>query len=193
MIGLHPHGGTLWTELNTKWFRNRDLLSLENLPSDYPRARKASWNVFWSSSMPHQALTILWCIYRKRPPCRSRLNRLIPQRFVDNDCLLCGAIKNDEHFLRSSPLKQPAWERFLPRFLPRRFTFNFRTISLPPSTTLKLLPCWSFDLHAFIACRTLILWRFCWKFVFDDIVFWPSKVTARTPLMLRHIGKENGL
>jgi hypothetical protein len=42
LIGPHLHGGTLWIELNTKWFRNRDLLSLENLPSDYPRARKTS-------------------------------------------------------------------------------------------------------------------------------------------------------
>lgn len=29
LIEPHLHGGTLWIELNTKWFRNRDLLSRE--------------------------------------------------------------------------------------------------------------------------------------------------------------------
>jgi hypothetical protein len=189
LIGSHLHGDILLTELNSKWFHNRVLIPLENLPSDYLQASKASCNTFWRSRMPYQARTIFWRIYHKKQPCRSRLYRLIPQRFVNDGCLLCVVIENDEHFLWSCPLKQPAWKRVLSRFLPRPFTFNFGTVALPSHTNTKLPPYWSFDLQTFIACSLLNLW----KFVFGHAPFWPREAASRTSFMLRRIDRKNRL
>lgn len=66
LIRPRLYDGTLLVGLNTKWFRNRDLLPLGKLPSDYSRASKASWNAFWRSSIPHQAHTTLWMFTTKK-------------------------------------------------------------------------------------------------------------------------------
>lgn len=42
LIRPHLHDDTLLVDPNIKWFRNRDLLPLENIPSVYSRVSKAS-------------------------------------------------------------------------------------------------------------------------------------------------------
>ncbi|KAG1409099.1 hypothetical protein G6F60_000939 [Rhizopus arrhizus] len=158
------HDGTALVSLSTKWFRTLQLDPLEILPDHY--------------------LTGLLS-------CRSHLHRLIPSRFPDPCCPLCGDDETDEHFLWSCPDKQPIWSTLASRFLVDPNCLQFSHVSQLPPTELAILPNFHFDGFTFIACTVLAIWQIHWKYVFHAPEFWPDEAAARATLPLRRLDREN--
>ncbi|KAG0777095.1 hypothetical protein G6F16_012438 [Rhizopus arrhizus] len=183
--------GTLLTSMTTKWFRELQLDPLEILPLDYPRASATAWRVFWTASIPHKARTILWRFYHKKLSCRSRLHHIIPSKFPNPDCQLCGGVENDEHFFWSCPVKRPIWSTLTSRFLTQPDALQYEHISQPAPRNIKVLPSLHFDSFTFVACAIIGIWRVHWKHVFDDTDFWPDEAAAVATAHLRRINREH--
>ncbi|KAG1209983.1 hypothetical protein G6F35_010643 [Rhizopus arrhizus] len=192
IIPLLPDG-ILLSALTTKAYRYRQLPPIDSLPPTYPRFSLESWRRFWQCAMPHQARTILWCIYHKRIPSRQRLYRLNPARFLAPTCLLCNQPESDEHFVWSCPLKQAAWQ------LMSCLTFPSQPIQLqdvmnsPTTASTATAHQSNVDRMTVVACMMLSIWRVHWKVVFHEQRFYHGEVVACTRLILRRIHRENML
>ncbi|KAG1537495.1 hypothetical protein G6F46_009635 [Rhizopus delemar] len=183
--------GTPIASLNTKWLRESQLPHSSTLPAAYPRASHTAWRLFWKAAIPHRAHTLLWRLYHHKMPCKERLHQLIPTRFRDPDCVYCGGVDSEEHFVWSCPFKHEIWQTISSRFFvdPTKLTYNL--IHLPPSSDVEVAPSLSVTYLDIIASVLLSLWQLHWKFIFEDHPFWTQEVVARATRQILKIHKEN--
>ena len=145
----------------------------------YPRVSKSSWNKFWYASIPHPAHTILWRFYHSKPPIRSRLHKIMSRYTTDEGFTISGAIKTDEQFLWSCPVKWPICDTLAQQFLIQPLLLFFAQIYRPLQTTIKALSHCKLDFFHVIACGVLSLWGLHWKYIFEDTPFRLNEATAR--------------
>ncbi|KAG1578182.1 hypothetical protein G6F48_012139 [Rhizopus delemar] len=191
ILGSLLPDGTPIASLNTKWFRGSQLPHSSTLSASYPRASPTAWRLFWKASIPHRARTLLWRVYHHKMPCKECLHQLTPTRFSDPDCVFCGGVDSEEHFVWSCPFKHDIWQTISSRFFvdPAKLTYNL--IQLPPSSDLEVASSLSVTYLDIIASVLLSRWKFHWKFVFEDHQFWPQEVVARATRQILNIHKKN--
>lgn len=99
LLTVELPGAMDFHHVTLKLFRTSQLFPINVLPAHYPRDSATAWRIFWLSHFPHQAHTVLWRYYHRKLPTRQSLHQLCPDRYLDPYCLLCGGIKDDEHFV----------------------------------------------------------------------------------------------
>ncbi|KAG1140697.1 hypothetical protein G6F37_009544 [Rhizopus arrhizus] len=125
-------------------FDNRSQLPyLSTLPVLYPHATPTAWRRFWKTSILHRVHILLWRLYHLKTPCKKRLHQLIPNLFPDPDCVYCGGVDSEEHFVWSCPFKHAIWKTIASHFFvdPARLTYTLiqRHISLAMNLPLHSL------------------------------------------------------
>ncbi|KAG1051011.1 hypothetical protein G6F43_006761 [Rhizopus delemar] len=115
----------------------------------------------------------------------------MPNTITDERCMLCGAIKSDEHFLWAYPRKQPMWDTLLTRFFDQNARLTFDEIFRPHPISVTMRLHWQLDSFQVAACGVLCLWRLHWKHAFDGSPFWPNEAAARATIFLCRIHQES--
>lgn len=110
------------------------------MPATSPVVSANSWTNFWRYPMPHYARAVLLRTFHSKLPCKPRLYPLGPTTFLDPFCPLCVGVNTDECFLWPCPLKRPLWLKSASRFFLQPTSLDYKHITLPMTSELKVLP-----------------------------------------------------
>ncbi|KAG1442968.1 hypothetical protein G6F46_012065 [Rhizopus delemar] len=95
------------------------------------------------------------------------------------DCVYCGGVDSEEHFVWSCPFKHEIWQTISSRFFVDPAKLTYSLIQLPPSSDVEVAPSLSVTYLDIIASVLLFLWQLHWKFIFEDHQSWTQEVVAR--------------
>jgi hypothetical protein len=178
---------------------------LLHLPSNVnSRLTARQWNQFWRLQIPIQTRTTWFRSIHQKIPHRSALRRMMQNTYPSPFCQICDSrhLNSEEtldHFLFLCPSKLSIWSSVYstyvstsPTLVISSFLQKQLQLSLPEDferdSSITLYP--TLSISQIFACTLQSIWAAHWRFIFNQIPFFPSNILASVSTLLYRLTSE---
>lgn len=151
-----------------------------SVSSNRYKLQPSNWRSFWALPIPLNTRTTWYRMLHLKIPSKVTLQRFLPSIFPSSLCNICEHADEDyQHFLFSCPYNYYVWETALAMHVSPFIDCSYSTFNallhLSPNSPYR---CSVFfhELTSFqvIAIIQQAIWRYHYKFIFEDINFSPT-------------------